>query len=129
MYTAIPTGTVADGPLHPVRRTGILYCTDLKDSRQIRKDYSNAKRRLIIIGEDNGVLRPVNMPNHYADQEKMTAVSRHLAQDCKNEIWMVTDQDVEVFEKAYSHTNSLTLYEPENLVKKKSTPCPHPPAI
>ncbi|PLW20879.1 hypothetical protein PCASD_15846 [Puccinia coronata f. sp. avenae] len=53
MYTAIPTVTVADGPLHPVRRTGILYCTDLKDSRQIRKDYSNAKRRLIIIGEDN----------------------------------------------------------------------------
>ncbi|PLW20878.1 hypothetical protein PCASD_15962 [Puccinia coronata f. sp. avenae] len=69
----------------------------------MRKDYAYAKQRLIIFGEDDGLLKPVDKPNPEAGKKKMTEALRHLAQDRKNEIWMVTDQDVKAFEEAYGH--------------------------
>jgi hypothetical protein len=52
-----------------------------------------------------GVLKPSNGANPNEDQKQLEEALRTLAQDRKNEIWMVTSQGVGAAEYAYSHIN------------------------
>jgi hypothetical protein len=62
MYTPVPTVTVADGPLPPTRRIGFFDYMNPTDSRKMRKDYANAKQRLIIFGEDDVSEKTLDRP-------------------------------------------------------------------
>ncbi|PLW21939.1 hypothetical protein PCANC_07868 [Puccinia coronata f. sp. avenae] len=81
--------------------SGIDYMNS-KDSREIRDDYAQAKKRLILIGEDDPF-------NQNGDQQRINAVLSSLAADPRNEIWMVTSRDVNFIENIYGRIENLNL--------------------
>ncbi|PLW13073.1 hypothetical protein PCANC_24949, partial [Puccinia coronata f. sp. avenae] len=107
MDVLVPASNIADRPLVGLgtRQISDLDYMNPEESEKMRKDYLNAKRRLIIIGKDKGVLKPSNGANPNEDQKQLEEALRTLAQDRKNEIWMVTSQGVGAAEYAYSHIN------------------------
>ncbi|PLW21934.1 hypothetical protein PCANC_07876 [Puccinia coronata f. sp. avenae] len=85
----------------------------LEETRQMRNDYSKSNKRLILIGDDSGLIKPFGKGNNpREDQEEINLtrkVLRRLATDPKNEIWVVTTQDVQVADKIYGDIPNLNL--------------------
>ncbi|PLW15191.1 hypothetical protein PCANC_12865 [Puccinia coronata f. sp. avenae] len=76
---------------------------------QMRMKYANAEHRLIVIGEDDGTLKPFDQNNSNEELNRLNKALACLAADTKNEIWITTVDGVKTIEARYGHIPHVNL--------------------
>ncbi|PLW28326.1 hypothetical protein PCANC_20941 [Puccinia coronata f. sp. avenae] len=101
--------SVHKSPLVEMHRMTDIHMSP-EDFHKMRMDYLNANTRIILIGEVEGSIKSFRRNNPDQDEEsRINEVLSCLAADTKNEIWMVTSQDVKEIEGPYVHIPRLNL--------------------
>jgi len=71
-------------------------------SREIHESYLKSGKRLILLDND-GTLKPFMDESSWYDQWRIKRALKKLSSDPMNQVWIITDSDVGVLEKAYGH--------------------------